>query len=64
MRWLARRTHAATKAIVRAQLAGGTRAADEVTPEISGALFDTDDLKNAVASFLTDGPGKATYTGR
>ncbi|MCW2496943.1 enoyl-CoA hydratase/isomerase family protein [Jatrophihabitans sp.] len=56
--------HAATKAIVRAQLAGGARAADEVTPEISGALFGTSDLKNAVASFLQDGPGKATYTGR
>lgn len=58
------RAHAATKAIVRAQLAGGTRAADEVTPQISGALFGTDDLRNAVASFLRDGPGKATYAGR
>lgn len=58
------RAHAATKAIVRAQLDGGTRAADEVTPLISGALFGTEDLGNAVASFLRDGPGKATYTGR
>lgn len=58
------RAHAATKAIIRAQIAGGARAADEVTPEISGALFATDDLRNAVASFLRDGPGKATYTGR
>jgi enoyl-CoA hydratase/carnithine racemase len=58
------RAHAATKAIVRAQLAGGTRAADEVTPAISGALFGTADLKNAVSSFLRDGPGKATYGGR
>ena len=58
------RAHAATKAIIRAQLVGGTRAADEVTPEISGALFGTADLKNAVASFLADGPGKASYTGR
>jgi enoyl-CoA hydratase len=57
------RAHAATKAIVRAQLAGGTRAADEVTPEISGALFATQDLQNAVASFLEDGPGKASYAG-
>ena len=57
------RAHAATKAIVRAQLAGGTRAADEATPEISGALFATEDLKNAVASFLKDGPGNATYAG-
>jgi enoyl-CoA hydratase/carnithine racemase len=58
------RAHAATKAIVRAQLAGGARAADEVTPAISGALFATEDLQNAVASFLRDGPGKASYTGR
>ncbi len=58
------RAHAATKSIIRAQLAGGTRAADEVTPSVSGALFDTEDLKNAVASFLADGPGKATFSGR
>jgi enoyl-CoA hydratase len=58
------RAHAATKAILRAQIAGGTHAADEVTPAISGALFGTEDLKNAVASFLRDGPGKATYVGR
>jgi hypothetical protein len=31
---------------------------------VSGALFDTEDLQNAVRSFLTDGPGKATYEGR
>jgi enoyl-CoA hydratase len=58
------RAHAATKSILRAQLAGGTRAADEATPPISAALFATEDLQNAVASFLRDGPGKATYTGR
>lgn len=57
------RAHAATKTIVRAQLAGGTRAADEITPPVSGALFGTSDLQGAVASFLADGPGKATYTG-
>ena len=58
------KAHAATKAIIRAQLEGGARAADEVTPEISGELFGTEDLKNAVASFLRDGPGKASYVGR
>lgn len=58
------RAHAATKAIVAAAVAGGPRAADEVTPEISGALFATEDLGNAVASFLRDGPGKATFSGR
>lgn len=58
------RAHAATKAIVREQIEVGTGAADEVTPEISGALFATEDLQAAVASFLRDGPGKADYTGR
>jgi len=42
----------------------GARAADELVREVSGPLFATDDLRGAVASFLADGPGKATYTGR
>jgi enoyl-CoA hydratase/carnithine racemase len=58
------KAHAATKAIVRAQKEGGARSADAITPAESGALFASEDLKNAVQSFLTDGPGKATYTGR
>ncbi|MDQ3742479.1 MAG: enoyl-CoA hydratase/isomerase family protein, partial [Actinomycetota bacterium] len=58
------RAHAATKRIVLEQKERGTRAADAVTPELSGALFATDDLKNAVESFLREGPGKATYQGR
>jgi enoyl-CoA hydratase/carnithine racemase len=58
------RAHAATKAIIRTQVERGTRAADEMTPAISGALWDTEDLRGAVRSFLTEGPGKATYTGR
>lgn len=57
------RAHAATKAIIREQLEVGATGADEITPEISGALFGTDDLQNAVRSFLTDGPGKARYIG-
>jgi enoyl-CoA hydratase/carnithine racemase len=56
--------HAATKAIVNAQKEGGARAADDIVPGVSGALFATEDLQNAVRSFLTDGPGKATYSGR
>ena len=58
------RAHAATKAIVAAQKEGGARAADAMTPEVSGELFATEDLQNAVRSFLADGPGKATYSGR
>ena len=58
------RAHAATKAIVRAQLAGGVREADERVPELAGDLFATEDLKGAVRSFLEQGPGHATYEGR
>jgi enoyl-CoA hydratase/carnithine racemase len=56
--------HAATKRLVATAAREGARAADAVVPEISGALFATADLRGAVASFLTEGPGKATYSGR
>lgn len=58
------RAHAATKAIVRACLEGGARAGDERVPELAGGLFETEDLKGAVRSFLEHGPGHATYSGR
>jgi enoyl-CoA hydratase/carnithine racemase len=56
--------HAATKQIVREQLERGTPAADAIVPAVSGRLFETEDLRNAVASFLRDGPGRAMYEGR
>jgi enoyl-CoA hydratase/carnithine racemase len=56
--------HAATKRIVFEQKEHGARAADAIVPEVAGALFGTDDLQNAVKSFLAEGPGKATYEGR
>ena len=58
------RAHAATKAIVRAQVERGARAADERVPELAGDLFATEDLRGAVRSFLERGPGHATYSGR
>lgn len=58
------RAHAATKTIVRAALAGGARAADDAVPQLAGALFGTEDLKAAVESFLSTGPGNARYEGR
>lgn len=57
------KAHAATKAIIAAWRSGGVRHADALTPELSGALFDSDDLQRAVVSFLDVGPGHATYTG-
>ena len=56
--------HAATKAIVRAQADHGTRGADERTASLTSHLFETQDSRNAVQSFLQNGPGKATFTGK
>ena|SRR5215208_4391006 len=54
--------HHATKRIVRAFLDYGVRA-DDVTAAIGARLFDTNDLQQAVESFLAEGPGKATFGG-
>jgi enoyl-CoA hydratase len=57
------RAHNATKRIVRAYLEHGVRGADERCPAIGARLFETDDLQRAVKSFLSEGPGKANFTG-
>ncbi len=56
--------HAATKRIIRGYRAGGIDEADRVTPEQFAGLFASEDLKGAVASFLAEGPGKASFKGR
>jgi enoyl-CoA hydratase/carnithine racemase len=56
--------HAATKRIVRAQVDHGTRGADERTAELTSHLFETEDSRGAVRSFLREGPGKAAFSGR
>jgi enoyl-CoA hydratase/carnithine racemase len=56
--------HAVTKRLVATAVRDGVRAADDITPPVSGALFGTADLRGAVASFLRDGPGRATFDGR
>jgi len=58
------KAHAATKRIVKAVSDGGVGHADEVTPQQFAELFATEDLQNAVRSFLADGPGKATFEGK
>jgi enoyl-CoA hydratase/carnithine racemase len=58
------KAHAATKRIVRGYLEAGVDRADELTPDVAGALFATEDLQRAVRSFLSEGPGKATFEGR
>ena len=57
------KAHAATKRIVRAYLEGGVDAPTRSRREFAGALFATEDLQNAVRSFLAEGPGKAKFEG-
>jgi enoyl-CoA hydratase len=58
------RAHHATKRVVRAYLEHGVRGADERTGSIGAPLFETEDLRRAVKSFLAEGPGKASFGGR
>ena len=56
--------HAATKRVVRAFREGGVAGADEHVPALAAELFDSEDLRAAVRSFLAEGPGRATFSGR
>jgi enoyl-CoA hydratase/carnithine racemase len=58
------KAHAVTKRVVRAYLEGGVDRADAEVSELVGSLFETEDLKRGVRSFLAEGPGKATFEGR
>ncbi len=58
------RAHDATKRIVRAVVDDGVRAADACTAEIGAPLFETEDLRRAVETFLDRGPGHASFEGR
>ncbi len=49
---------------MRAQADHGTRGADERTAALTSHLFETQDSREAVQSFLQHGPGKATFTGK
>jgi hypothetical protein len=58
------KANAATKRMVRAFLEHGVRGADARVGDIAAPLFATEDLQNAVDTFLAEGPGKATFQGR
>jgi len=55
--------HAATKRVIEAYRTGGVEGANERVSEIAGGLFETEDLRGAVRTFLEQGPGKATFEG-
>jgi enoyl-CoA hydratase len=57
--------HAMTKHILKRFREGGISAADEAVRTEAGELFATEDLQNAVKTFLEHGgPGHATFEGR
>ena len=59
------RAHAMTKHILQRFREGGLAAADEVVRTEAAELFATEDLQNAVKTFLEHGgPGHATFEGR
>ncbi len=59
------RAHAMTKLILRRFREGGIPAADEAVRTDAAALFGTEDLQNAVRTFLEKGgPGHAEFEGR
>lgn len=55
--------HAVTKELVDVAVTDSLAAADEIVPQRAGALFSTDDVRRGITSFLTEGPGNATYNG-
>ncbi|MGJ9413936.1 enoyl-CoA hydratase/isomerase family protein [Aeromicrobium sp. CF4.19] len=58
------RAFGAAKQILRELEAGGLAHANARTTQIASALFETADLRHGMASFLENGPGNATFTGR
>lgn len=58
------RAHAATKQVIRDYLEGGVELANDRVPRVAGELFATQDLQEAVRTFLERGPGHATFQNR
>jgi enoyl-CoA hydratase/carnithine racemase len=58
------KAHAMTKRILRRFREGGIPAADQAVRHEAAELFATEDLQNAVKTFLERGPGHAEFQGR
>jgi hypothetical protein len=52
------------KELTRAYTAGGVAGADALLADAAVGLFDTEDARGGISSFLTSGPGHATFAGR
>ena len=58
------RAFAVVKDLARAYTRDGIAGADELLLDAAVGLFDTDDARNGIATFLESGPGKATFSGQ
>lgn len=58
------RAFAVVKELAGAYTRGGVAAADELLLDAAVGLFDTEDGRGGIESFLASGPGQATFAGR
>ena len=58
------RAFAVAKELTRAYTTGGIAGADALLTDAAVGLFDTDDARGGIQSFLTSGPGHAVFAGR
>ncbi|MBN2224845.1 MAG: hypothetical protein JW765_09250 [Deltaproteobacteria bacterium] len=52
------------KKIINAYNASGIAESDRLMIDLSGPIFDTEDVKKGVDSLLKNGPGKAKFAGK
>jgi enoyl-CoA hydratase/carnithine racemase len=58
------RAFAVVKELTRAYAAGGVAGADALLADAAVGLFDTEDARGGIRSFLASGPGRAAFAGR
>jgi enoyl-CoA hydratase/carnithine racemase len=58
------RAFAVVKELTRSYTAGGVAGADALLADAAVGLFDTEDARGGIRSFLTSGPGHATFAGQ
>jgi enoyl-CoA hydratase/carnithine racemase len=60
----ATRAFSVVKELIRAYTTTGVMGADSLLTHGAVGLFDTEDARSGIASFLTSGPGHAVFAGR
>jgi enoyl-CoA hydratase/carnithine racemase len=58
------RAFSVVKELIRAYTTTGVMGADSLLTHAAVGLFDTEDARNGIESFLTSGPGHAAFAGR